>query len=213
MKIFNTLLVSLAVLFCCCHAETCGGTAPPASSCPAPSAQKPKDWENRLCNFVVCIAKLAADGGDFDMGSIMKCVNAVAPRYLYNSVQFKVLNGGSATNDGFIANAVLTWGKWQVNGADTVSVNGMKFSNSKSAIFKASGRENSPSGTEGSFDIIQNESELAATVSFSVPYWGQDKVNVKNADGSNYVCTPTETTMLYGGPLSYDIICHKINNS
>ncbi|AYD68205.1 aegerolysin [Heliothis virescens ascovirus 3h] len=86
----------------------------------------------------------------------------------------------------------------------------MKFSESNKAVFKASGRDGSPSGTEGSFDIVQNGNELAATVSFSVPYWGRDKVDVQNADGSNYVCTPRETTMLYGGPLYYDIVCHKI---
>ncbi|ABF70546.1 hypothetical protein [Trichoplusia ni ascovirus 2c] len=171
-----------------------------------------EDWEHRLCNFFVCLTKLATSGGSFDMSEIMKCINTAIPRGENNAVQFHVHNGAGAKNNGFISNAVLTWGKWQVNGVDVVSVNGMKFSNTNTAIFKAMGRENSPSGTEGSFDIIENDSELAATVTFSVPWSGQDKINVKNAGGSNYVCAPSETRGLVG-PLSYDILCHKINNS
>ncbi|CAH2062178.1 unnamed protein product, partial [Iphiclides podalirius] len=50
-------------------------------------------------------------------------------------------------------NAALSWGKWQQDGQDVTTVNNIEFNNVQEANFRASGRDNSPSGAEEQFEI------------------------------------------------------------
>ncbi|CAH2062170.1 unnamed protein product, partial [Iphiclides podalirius] len=125
-----------------------------------------------------------------------------------NYANFILKNGNSVSEVGTVKNAKLTWGKWQHDGDDLATVNNVRFNTVTAATFRASGRENSPSGAEGSFEIYEGARKVAVVV-FDIPFWGTNQVEIRELD-DEFVCkqrgfTPT------GSP-TIIIKCHKISD-
>ncbi|EFJ25241.1 hypothetical protein SELMODRAFT_99959, partial [Selaginella moellendorffii] len=116
-------------------------------------------------------------------------------------VSFKITNLGPDTL--VVRNSVLPWGKWYKypnKGIDGSSPGGVTIASgatSPTPPFAACGRENSPSGTEGTFDLYAKEIKVA-TIYFDCPYIGSNKLSVQYACNTCVVQLPSFST---SGPL------------
>ncbi|CAH2062173.1 unnamed protein product, partial [Iphiclides podalirius] len=121
---------------------------------------------------------------------------------------FVVTNGKGVSEDGFIMNAALSWGKWQLAGRDVTTVNNIGFGSAKAASFRASGRDSSPSGAEGTFKINEGARKIAV-VEFSIPFWGRNEIVIRNLD-DQFLCKQRGFTSK-GSP-TINITCHKVTS-
>ncbi|CAH0605775.1 unnamed protein product [Chrysodeixis includens] len=172
-------------------------------------------WDDQAAlskdDVILCIMD-AVSSGDLSMISVLKCIktfqdpNDPIPDGLNNYIHFKVQNGDSISETGTIMNADLTWGKWQQDDKDVDSVNNIEFDTKKRAQFTAIGRDMSPSGAEGSFEIYENGKPIA-DVDFSVPFMGVNRLKIHALD-SRYLCEDAGFNV--GGSLTVEIVCHKL---
>ncbi|CAH2062175.1 unnamed protein product, partial [Iphiclides podalirius] len=99
---------------------------------------------------------------------------------------FTVMNEKSVSDNGLIMNAVLSWGKWQQDEEDVTTINHIGFDSGRAANFTASGRDGSPTGAEGTFEIHEGGKKIAV-VEFNIPFWGKNEFSIREVDGQ-YVC-------------------------
>ncbi|CAH2062171.1 unnamed protein product, partial [Iphiclides podalirius] len=124
-----------------------------------------------------------------------------------NYANFIVKNGNSIREDGLIKNAELSWGKWQRDGEDLATINKIRFNTVRSANFRALGRDNSPTGVEGTFEIYEGAKKIAIVV-FNIPFWGANELEIREMD-DEFVCKQRGFTPK-GSP-TIVIKCHKIS--
>ncbi|WP_251861448.1 aegerolysin family protein [Clostridium sp. Marseille-Q2269] len=79
-----------------------------------------------------------------------------------------------------IQNATLSWGKFynpdnQNHEISAEDVNKTKISKNEIAIIESSGRKDSPSGTEGRFDICDKNKNKLFTIYWDCPWSGSNK--------------------------------------
>ncbi|CAH2062174.1 unnamed protein product, partial [Iphiclides podalirius] len=136
------------------------------------------------------------------------CVTSIRthPLLVDRFANFIVANGKTVSEEGSIMNAALSWGKWQQGDEDVTTVNYIGFNTAKAASFRASGRDGSPSGAEGTFDIYEGGRRIAL-VEFSIPFWGGNEVKIHEFD-DQFVCNQKGLTAK-GSP-TINIKCHRI---
>ncbi|CAH2062176.1 unnamed protein product, partial [Iphiclides podalirius] len=121
---------------------------------------------------------------------------------------FIVKYGNSVSEDGLIMNAALSWGKWQQDEEDVTTVNHIVFNRAQAAKFKASGRDGSPSGAEGTFEIHVGGKKIAV-VEFNIPYWGDNELSIRKFD-ERFVCNQSGFTTDRSPTIN--INCFKISS-
>ncbi|CAH2062172.1 unnamed protein product, partial [Iphiclides podalirius] len=139
---------------------------------------------------------------------VLECVTSrrlLPPKRRGYYANFLVTNGKGVSEEGFIMNAALSWGKWRLGGRDVTTVNNIGFNSDKSADFLASGRSGSPSGTEGTFEIHEGAKKVAI-VEFSIPFWGKNELKIRDLD-DQFVCNQRGFTP--NGSPTININCHK----
>ncbi|CAD0197431.1 unnamed protein product [Chrysodeixis includens] len=161
--------------------------------------------------IIMCLANLVFTN-NISVLSIMTCVSGLSQPQPFslgegNYINFKIENGESVSETGMIMNAELTWGKWQQDGNDIDTVNRIEFdSKDKRAEFSAVGRENSPSGAEGFFEIFENDTPIAKVI-FDVPFMGDNQLKIKQLD-KGFLCD--DSGFDSDGSLTIEIVCHKL---
>ncbi|XP_026737097.1 uncharacterized protein LOC113500477 [Trichoplusia ni] len=162
-------------------------------------------------NIVMCLVNLVLTG-NISVISILSCVKPIGlpivPYGLNNYIHFLIENDESISETGYVMNAELTWGKWQQDGDDIATVNRLEFNNKQRAEFSAVGREYSPSGTQGFFEIFEKDKPIAK-VTFDVPFVGNNRFKIKQLD-EGYLCEHQGFSA--GGSLTIEIVCNKIHD-
>ncbi|CAH2062177.1 unnamed protein product, partial [Iphiclides podalirius] len=170
------------------------------------SAKLGPDVTNKI---ILCLMNLVMSQ-DITVKSVLKCVASSGVRPIPygagNFANFIVKNGKSIKEDGVIQNAALSWGKWQQDGQDVTTVNNIEFNNVQEANFRASGRDNSPSGAEGQFEIHVGGKNVAV-VEFDIPFWGENHFKIRHVD-DQFLCNQSGFTS--DGSPTINIKCHKL---
>ncbi|CAH2062182.1 unnamed protein product, partial [Iphiclides podalirius] len=161
--------------------------------------------------IILCIMNLVLKQ-EISVKSVLNCVTSRGaqpiPYGAGNFANFIVKNGKSVKEEGVIQNAALSWGKWQQDGQDVTTVNNLPFNNEQAAVYQASGRDNSPSGAEGQFEIHVGGKNIAV-VEFNIPFWGKNEFKIREVD-DQYVCNQSGFTS--DGSPTINIKCHMVSS-
>lgn len=112
-----------------------------------------------------------------------------------------------------IKNVVQEWGKFykgeKDNEVDPKNINNTMIKNENSYVISACGRENSPSGTEGSFDLYDGETHIGSYL-WDCPWGSKTNTSTWNSDNSNYVTQVTGANLDSGALGNVNITVVKI---
>ncbi|EFJ34202.1 hypothetical protein SELMODRAFT_406684 [Selaginella moellendorffii] len=148
-----------------------------------------------LCISIGSLAS-AASAGEEDSVSIFQVTDGKLRGYP-QWVSFKITNLGRDTLE--VKNSFLSYGKWYKypnknnDGSAPGGITIAAGATSPNPPFAACGRQGSPSGTTGGFDIYTKGFKVA-TIHFDCPYTGSNKLSVSDECKNCVVQLPSFST-------------------